>query len=153
MLPDWLPSNALTILAGGSAIGFLLGFLGGGGSLLAVPMLLGIGGIANPHLAIGTSAVAVTCNSLINSALHARKGNVRWRPVAVFSAAGILMAALGAQIGLGTPGPWLMLAFGGLTVAVGVWSALRHQPLSAPEHGCKTGFCPRVALAGAGAAQ
>lgn len=127
---EWLPAHALTILAGGSVIGFLLGLLGGGGSLLAVPMLLHIGGMTSPHMAIGTSAVAVALNAYLNAFTHARYGNVMWRPALIFSAIGGLTAIGGAVIGLHTPGPWLMMAFGVLTLSVGIWMWTRKPPVS-----------------------
>ena len=46
-------------LVSGSLVGFSLGLVGGGGSILAVPLLVYVVGVANPHVAIGTSAVAV----------------------------------------------------------------------------------------------
>lgn len=130
---ELLGTHGLIILAAGSLIGFLLGLLGGGGSLLAVPMLLHIGGITSPHMAIGTSAVAVAANALLNSIGHARRGHVAYRPALVFSLCGVAMAALGAWVGLGTPGPVLMMAFGGLTVTVGIWTAIRRPPVERAE--------------------
>jgi uncharacterized membrane protein YfcA len=42
-------------LASGSLVGFSLGLVGGGGSILAVPLLVYLVGVSNPHVAIGTS--------------------------------------------------------------------------------------------------
>src|SRR4029079_15850083 len=50
--------EALAVLSGG-AVGFSLGLIGGGGSILAVPLLLYVVGITDPHVAIGTSALSV----------------------------------------------------------------------------------------------
>ena len=50
--------DALAVLSG-SAVGFSLGLIGGGGSILAVPLLLYVVGISDAHVAIGTSALAV----------------------------------------------------------------------------------------------
>ena len=46
-------------LASGSPAGFSLGLVGGGGSILAVPLLIYLVGVSDPHVAIGTSAIAV----------------------------------------------------------------------------------------------
>ena len=43
----------------GTLVGFTLGLVGGGGSILAVPLLVYVVGVPSPHVAIGTSAVAV----------------------------------------------------------------------------------------------
>ena len=79
----------------GSLVGFVLGLIGGGGSILAVPLLVYVVGVASPHVAIGTSSVAVALSAFSNLLGHARVGNVRWPCALVFSAAGIAGAALG----------------------------------------------------------
>jgi hypothetical protein len=52
--------------ASGSLVGFTLGLVGGGGSILAVPLLVYLVGVPSAHLAIGTSAVAVAANAAID---------------------------------------------------------------------------------------
>ena len=49
-------------LGAGTLIGFTLGLIGGGGSILATPLLLYVVGVANPHVALGTGALAVSVN-------------------------------------------------------------------------------------------
>ena len=63
----------------GGLVGLTLGLFGGGGSILAVPLMVYFVGVADPHIAIGTSAVAVAANAAVNLATHVRQGNVRWR--------------------------------------------------------------------------
>src|SRR5215471_20180374 len=77
-------------LASGSLVGFSLGLIGGGGSILAVPLMIYLVGVPEAHVAIGTSAVAVGVNAAANLAQHARRGTVKWRCAAVFAAAGII---------------------------------------------------------------
>lgn len=48
-----LLQDILAVLAGG-IVGFSLGLIGGGGSVLAVPLLLYVVGVRDPHVAIGT---------------------------------------------------------------------------------------------------
>ena len=76
-------------LASGSLVGFSLGLVGGGGSILAVPLLIYLVGVADTHVAIGTSAIAVAANAAANLANHVRAGNVKWRCASVFALAGI----------------------------------------------------------------
>ena len=64
-------------LLSGSLVGFSLGLVGGGGSILAVPLMVYLVGIADPHVAIGTSAIAVAANAIANLANHVREGNVK----------------------------------------------------------------------------
>src|SRR3954468_6934527 len=86
-------------VASGSIVGFSLGLVGGGGSILAVPLLVYVVGLDNPHVAIGTSAIAVALNAASNLAMHARVGNVKWRCSVVFALAGIAGAFLGSTLG------------------------------------------------------
>jgi uncharacterized membrane protein YfcA len=65
-------------LASGMLVGFSLGLVGGGGSILAVPLMVYVVGVAEPHVAIGTSAIAVAANAAINLSNHARGGTVVW---------------------------------------------------------------------------
>jgi uncharacterized protein len=75
-------------LASGALVGFSLGLVGGGGSILATPLLLYVVGVAQPHVAIGTGALAVSVNAFANFAGHARAGNVRWRCAVIFAVVG-----------------------------------------------------------------
>lgn len=95
----------------GSAVGFSLGLVGGGGSILAVPLLVYLVGVPSPHLAIGTSAVAVAANAALGLAGHARAGNVRWPCAGAFAAAGIAGAWFGARLGKAVDGQALLSAF------------------------------------------
>ncbi|WP_120716669.1 sulfite exporter TauE/SafE family protein [Tsuneonella amylolytica] len=113
------PVTVLLALASGTLIGFVLGLVGGGGSILAVPLLVYVVGVASPHAAIGTAAVAVALNAAAGLADHARAGTVKWNWAIVFAAAGVLGAALGAEAGKAIDGAALLAAFGGLMVVVG----------------------------------
>src|SRR3546814_8401901 len=63
----------------GGIVGFTLGLVGGGGSILAVPLMVYLVGVASPHVAIGASALAVAANAASGPAQHARAGTVNWR--------------------------------------------------------------------------
>ena len=91
-----LAQAALSVLSG-SAVGFALGLIGGGGSILAVPLLLYVVGLPSLHLAIGTSALAVAANAFANLAQHARTGTVRWPCAAVFATSGVIGALAGSS--------------------------------------------------------
>ncbi|AWM87700.1 sulfite exporter TauE/SafE family protein [Microvirga sp. 17 mud 1-3] len=106
-------------LASGSLVGFTLGLVGGGGSILAVPLLVYLVGVSNPHLAIGTSAIAVAANAAANLANHARAGNVKWRCALVFSVAGVIGAFGGSTLGKMVDGQQLLALFAVLMLAVG----------------------------------
>lgn len=112
--------QALLSIASGSLIGFSLGLVGGGGSILAVPLLVYVVGVADPHVAIGTSAIAVAASAAANLLGHARSGSVKWPCALVFAAAGIVGAAAGAQLGKMMDGHRLLILFGALMVAIGL---------------------------------
>jgi uncharacterized membrane protein YfcA len=106
--------------ASGSVIGFTLGLVGGGGSILAVPLLVYLVGVPDPHVAIGTSALAVAANALISLAGHARAGRVRWPCAGVFSATGVAGAFAGSALGRGVDGQYLLTAFAALMIVVAI---------------------------------
>jgi uncharacterized protein len=112
-----LIQSALAV-ASGSLVGLSLGLVGGGGSILAVPLLVYVVGVANPHVAIGTSAVAVAANAAANLFSHHRAGNVIWRSALVFAAAGIAGAFGGATLGRMVDGQKLLAAFAVLMMVV-----------------------------------
>jgi uncharacterized membrane protein YfcA len=104
----------------GSLVGFVLGLVGGGGSILAVPLLVYVVGVASPHVAIGTSAIAVAFSALANLVSHARAGNVRWPCAMVFSVSGIAGAFLGSALGKNFDGQKLLLLFGVLMIVIAI---------------------------------
>jgi uncharacterized membrane protein YfcA len=106
-------------IASGSLVGFSLGLVGGGGSILAVPLLVYLVGISNPHVAIGTSAVAVAANAATNLWTHAAAGNVKWRCASVFAGAGVVGAYLGSTFGKMVDGQRLLALFALLMMVVG----------------------------------
>lgn len=125
-------------LGSGALVGFALGLVGGGGSILAVPLLVYLVGVASPHEAIGTSAVAVAFNALLSLGAHARKGHVKWPCGLVFAGAGAIGALGGSTLGKALNGETLLAVFGLLMVAIGVHSFLRRggegEPLVRLSH-------------------
>jgi uncharacterized membrane protein YfcA len=107
-------------VASGALVGFVLGLVGGGGSILAVPLIVYLVGVKSPHMAIGTSALAVAANAATGLANHARAHHVKWRCAAVFAVAGIAGAALGSTLGKNFDGHKLLFLFALLMILVGV---------------------------------
>lgn len=102
----------------GSIVGFVLGLIGGGGSILAVPLLVYLVGVASPHVAIGTSAVAVALSALFSLVGHARSGNVNWPCALLFTTSGIVGAAVGSTLGKQFDGQRLLVLFGALMLVI-----------------------------------
>jgi uncharacterized membrane protein YfcA len=107
-------------LLSGALVGFSLGLIGGGGSILATPLLLYVVGIQSPHVAIGTGALAVAANAFAGFAGHARSGTVRWRSAILFAVIGMIGAALGSSAGKAFNGERLLFLFALLMIAVGI---------------------------------
>ena len=84
-------------------IGLSLGLLGGGGSILTVPILTYVAGI-NPKEAITMSLFVVGVTSIVSATTHARKGHVKWRTGLLFGAAGMAGAFGGGLVGNRFPG-------------------------------------------------
>jgi uncharacterized protein len=117
----------------GLLVGFTLGLIGGGGSIMATPLLLYVVGLP-PHLAIGTGALAVSVNSFINFGGHARAGNVRWRSAFLFAIIGVAGAAIGSSLGKIFDGQKLLFMFAILMVVVGVLMLRRGSRLEVIRH-------------------
>lgn len=129
MLDPQLPMAGL----GGLLVGFSLALVGGGGSILAVPILVYAVGIRDPHVAIGTSAVGVAANALIGLLGKARAGLVKWHCGLVFAAAGVFGAAVGSIGGKAFDGQALLALFALLMIVVGVLMLRRGEQHGDPH--------------------
>lgn len=112
--------EALLAVVCGGVVGFSLGLIGGGGSILAVPLILYVVGVADPHVAIGTSALAVSINAFANLIGHWRAGTVKWPCATVFAGAGVAGAAIGSTLGKLVDGQRLLFFFAVVMIAVGL---------------------------------
>src|SRR5674476_24862 len=77
-------------------------------------------GVPSPHIAVGTSAIAVAISAATNLAGHARARTVKWPCALVFALAGIAGAAGGAHLGKMVDGGKLLTLFGVLMIVVGI---------------------------------
>ncbi|AWR99664.1 sulfite exporter TauE/SafE family protein [Metallosphaera hakonensis] len=131
------PLQYILAIIAGLLVGFSLGLIGGGGSILAVPLLLYFVGLATvpsqytsstvlasqyintvDHMALGTTALAVGLNAYINSYMHFRRGNVKLLEGVSFTIPGVAGATLGSYVSHITPGKSLLFFFGILMIVV-----------------------------------
>lgn len=105
---------------GGVLIGLLLTVFGGGGSVLATPWLIYVIGVADTHVAIGTSAAAVAVNAATGLAVQARAGTVKWPCASVFGLAGLAGALAGAHLAKSVNGGALLHWFALAMIAIAV---------------------------------
>ena len=105
---------------GGVLIGLLLTVFGGGGSVLATPWLIYVVGVADTHIAIGTSAAAVAVNAATGLVVQARAGSVKWPCASIFATTGLAGALAGAQLGKVLEGATLLHWFALAMIAIAV---------------------------------
>ncbi|MFM2161678.1 MAG: hypothetical protein RLZZ383_1190 [Pseudomonadota bacterium] len=91
-------------------VGLALGMLGGGGSILTLPILKYAAGVPDKE-AIAASLVVVGLTSAAAVVSHARQGNVDVRIGGIFAAAGALGAYVGGVLAAFVPGTWLVRGF------------------------------------------
>ncbi len=124
---------AVTLVAA-VAIGLLLGLLGGGGSILTVPVLIYLAG-QDPPSAIAASLFVVAVTSAVALIPHARAGRVRWRTGLVFGAAGLAGAYAGGRLAAHVPATMLLAGFGMLLAAAAIVMIRScRRPLRANPH-------------------
>ncbi|GAB4417746.1 MAG: sulfite exporter TauE/SafE family protein [Bacteriovoracaceae bacterium] len=87
-------------------VGLSLGLLGGGGSIITVPILVYVIGMT-PKLAVASSLVVVGSTSLIGSISHFRAGNLELKTGAIFGS----IAMVGAYLSAKTIAPMIPGAF------------------------------------------
>lgn len=100
-------------------VGFVLGLLGGGGSILAVPIFVYVLDI-DPAVAMAASLGVVGSTSFVGSWPHARAGNLDMRTAALFAFSSMAGSFAGTQLGLATPDVVRMVVFGCVMFAAAV---------------------------------
>lgn len=100
-------------------MGVTLGMLGGGGSILTVPILVYILEVPAKE-AIATSLLVVGTTSIVALISHARAGNVRWKIGLTFGVFGMMGAYLGGLVAHYIPGWMLLAGFAALMLVTGL---------------------------------
>ncbi len=127
-------------------VGVSLGLLGGGGSILTVPLLAYVAGM-EPKEAIATSLVVVGVTSAVSTLSHARAGRVQWRSGLMFGAAGMVGAYLGGLLSYVVDGSILLLAFTVVMVATGIAMIRRRRVCEPPARAMPIGKVLLIGLA------
>ena len=116
-----IPLDAVAIAAAigsGALVGLLLAMFGGGGSVLAAPLLLYVVGVPDAHVAIGTASTAVTVNAAGNLIGHWRGGRVKWPCALTFALAGLGGSFAGSTVAKTVDGSQRLLAFAAAMAAI-----------------------------------
>jgi len=112
-------------------IGISLGLLGGGGSILTVPILTMAAGMET-KAAIASSLFVVAVTSAAGVVSHARAGRVRWRIGVLFGVAGMAGAFGGGRLAAYIPSNVLMILFGLMMAATAIAMLRRPRTVAAP---------------------
>jgi uncharacterized membrane protein YfcA len=117
-------------------IGVSLGLLGGGGSILTVPLFVHVLGMPSKE-AIATSLLVVGVTSLAAMVPHARAGNVRWRTAGIFGASAMFGAYGGGAVARFIPGTVLLVLFAllMLVTAAAMWRGRKESSEAQASHG------------------
>lgn len=113
-------------------VGIALGLLGGGGSILTVPLLAYVAGM-DAKQAIATSLLVVGVTSAVGAVSHARAGRVQWRTGLIFGAAGMAGAYGGGLLARFIPGTVLLIGFAVMMVATAVAMLRRRKNVHAAD--------------------
>lgn len=120
-------------LLAGSLGGLVLGYLGAGGTVVGLPILLYLAQL-RPHQALGTNAVGVSLIALSLLAWRLKRGQVLLREGLIFAVPGLLGNYLGVRLGLVYPGQKLVYLLGILLFGVAAWLFyLSTRPEAAPR--------------------
>ena len=123
-----------------AVIGLLLGLLGGGGSVLTVPVLVYWMGM-EPRQAMATSLMVVFMTSLTALLGHARAHRVCWKTGLLFGSAGMTGAYLGGRLAAYIPGSGLLLIFA--AIMLGTAFAMLRPRKTDEDRLRPDAFCPR----------
>jgi uncharacterized protein len=115
-------------------VGVALGLLGGGGSILTVPLLAYVAGM-DAKQAIATSLLVVGVTSAIGAISHARAGRVQWRTGLIFGTAGMAGAYAGGLLARFIPGTVLLVGFAVMMIATASAMLRGRKNIDASEHG------------------
>lgn len=123
----------LLIFAIGFGIGTLLGLLGGGGSILAVPALVYLVG-QTPQVAVTASLAIVGANSAVGAFLHNAHGGLNWRVALTFGGVGMVTAYLSAGVSKSVSPVVLMVTFAVLMLVIGAVMVFYHPQASGRDN-------------------
>jgi uncharacterized membrane protein YfcA len=125
---------SLSVVAGAVLavlVGIALGLLGGGGSILTLPILVYVVGVP-AHEAIALSLLIVGTTSVAALVPHAWKGRVRWKTGALFGATSMVGAYGAGKLAPFIPGTALLVLFAVLMLVTAFAMMRRSSSASDP---------------------
>jgi uncharacterized membrane protein YfcA len=120
-----------------AGIGVSLGLIGGGGSIITVPVLVYALGV-DAHQAIAMSLAVVGVTSLVGASMHFRKGAVDLPTGTLFGGSGVVGAFFGAKLTYLLSPDVLLLCFAGLMLVIAALMLVQRRGGEAAPHGRST---------------
>ncbi|MEE9207032.1 MAG: sulfite exporter TauE/SafE family protein [Gemmatimonadota bacterium] len=121
---------SILAIAFGFLVGVSLGLLGGGGSTLAVPILVYVAGF-EPKQAIAMSLAIVGATALVGTITHAAHGRVSWRVAGIFAPLAMVGTFAGARLSVYFSGSAQLTLFA-MVMLVGAGLMFRNGPSNSP---------------------
>jgi uncharacterized membrane protein YfcA len=119
-----MKSKLIWYIATGAIAGLLAGFLGVGGGILLVPIMVGLLGLTQ-HRAHGTSLAVIVPISIIGAIVYALRSDINWTLVATIGSGSVVGAIIGAKLMMKVPANRLRQLFGIYTIAIATLLLLR----------------------------
>jgi len=119
-----MKSKLILYISIGAIAGLTAGFLGIGGGILLVPMMVALLGLTQ-HEAHGTSLAVIIPVAMISAIVYALRGNMDWVLVAEIGSASIVGTIIGAKLMMKVPAFRLRQLFGAYAIAIGILLLVR----------------------------
>jgi len=119
-----LKKKVIWYVATGAVAGLVAGFLGIGGGIILVPMMVALLGLSE-YKAHGTSLAIIAPISIIGATVYAVRGDINWTFVTAIGAGSIFGVIAGAKLMMKMPGFRLRQLFGLYTIAIATLLLLR----------------------------
>ncbi len=119
-----MKSKLIWYIATGAIAGLIAGFLGIGGGILLVPIMVGLLGLTQ-HKAHGTSLAVIIPIAIISAIVYALRGHINWTLVATIGSGSVIGVIIGAKLMMKVPAHRLRQLFGVYTIVIATLLLLR----------------------------
>ena len=122
-------SEVMTLIIFGLICGIALGLTGGGGSILAVPLLIyGVG--LDFHSAVTISLLVVGFTAIFGIVMNYKNQDINFFAAAVMIVTGVIFAPIGSYISQSIIDSTLMMSFSLMMIVIGIWSLIKSRFIS-----------------------
>ncbi|KEI34632.1 putative permease [Francisella sp. W12-1067] len=127
----------ISLIIFGLICGIALGLTGGGGSILAVPLLTyGVG--LDFHSAVTISLLVVGFTAIFGLVINFKNHDLNYLAAFIMIVTGVMFAPVGSYLSQALTDQTLMLSFSVLMVVIGVWSLIKSKIISDTHSICRS---------------